>query len=101
MKETDGSLQMMRQGEDMPPNSELERIGETVCLAAANAKAQSNVEHRLGVAQRLGVRWLAGNGADTAFGRTQSFEVSSRHKAVCAPTPHPPQSKTLARRTTR
>jgi hypothetical protein len=39
------------------------------------------------------LRWLAGNGADAALdglGRTEA-------KAVCALTPHPPHSKTLAR----
>jgi len=43
----------------------------------------------------FGVRWLVGNGADTALdglGRTEA-------KAVCALTPHPPHSKTLARST--
>jgi protein ImuB len=41
----------------------------------------------------LGVRWLAGNGADTAF----AHGSSSESKAVCALTPHPPHSKTQAR----
>ena len=40
--------------------------------------------------QRLGVRWLAGNGADTAFARRWCIG----RKAVCALTPHPPHSKT-------
>jgi len=42
----------------------------------------------------FGVRWLAGNGADTALGDLRATGA----KAVCAPNPHPPQSKTLARR---
>ena len=41
----------------------------------------------------LGVRWLAGNGADTALEGARRAEA----KAVCALTPHPPHSKTLAR----
>ena len=41
----------------------------------------------------FGVRWLAGNGADTALGWLATLPV----KAVCALTPHPPHSKTLAR----
>jgi hypothetical protein len=41
----------------------------------------------------FGVRWLVGNGADTAFGRVGAPEA----KAECALTPHPAHSKTLAR----
>jgi len=41
----------------------------------------------------FGVRWLAGNGADTAFGHLRIAGM----KAVCALTPRPPQSKTLMR----
>jgi hypothetical protein len=41
----------------------------------------------------FGVRWLAGNGADTALAGLRRVEA----KAVCALTPHPPHSKTLAR----
>ena len=40
----------------------------------------------------FGVRWLAGNGADTAL----DFLPTTRAKAACALTPHPPQSKSLA-----
>jgi len=43
--------------------------------------------------QGFGVRWLAGNGADTALDGLRRVEA----KAVCALTPRPPQSKTLAR----
>jgi hypothetical protein len=43
----------------------------------------------------FGVRWLAGNRADTALEGPRRAEG----KAVCALTPHPPHSKTLARRT--
>ncbi len=39
------------------------------------------------------MRWLAGNGADTALDSLWRIEA----KAVCALTPHPPHSKTLAR----
>ena len=38
------------------------------------------------------MRWLAGNGADTALDGLRRVEA----KAVCALTPHPPHSKTLA-----
>ena len=41
----------------------------------------------------FGVRWLAGNGADTALEGLRRVEA----KAVCALTPPPPHSKTLAR----
>jgi hypothetical protein len=41
----------------------------------------------------FGVRWLAGNGADTALAGPQRPEA----KAMCALTPRPPHSKTLAR----
>ena len=37
------------------------------------------------------MRWLAGNGADTALAGLWRVEA----KAVCALTPHPPHSKTL------
>ena len=56
--------------------------------------------------QRLGLRWLAGNGADTAFARKQAldvgcscwmFDVSPFAKRCVPLTTHPPQSKTLAR----
>ena len=40
------------------------------------------------------MRCLAGNGADTALDGLGRVEA----KAVCALTPHPPHSKTLARR---
>src|SRR5512145_684353 len=43
--------------------------------------------------QGFGVRWLAGNGADTAL----EFRARVQAKAVCALAPHPPHSKTLAR----
>ena len=39
------------------------------------------------------MRWLAGNGADTALDGLRRVEA----KAVCALTPRPPHSKTLAR----
>ena len=39
------------------------------------------------------MRWLAGKGADTAFPGVRM----SKAKAVCAPTPHPPHSRTLSR----
>ena len=39
------------------------------------------------------MRWLAGNGADTALDGLRRIEA----KAVCALTPHPPHSKTLGR----
>jgi len=39
------------------------------------------------------VRWLAGNRADTAFGDSQAVGAK---KAVCAPTPRPPHSKTAS-----
>jgi hypothetical protein len=42
----------------------------------------------------FGVRWLAGNGADTALDSLQRVEP----KAACALTPHPPHSKTPARK---
>ena len=46
----------------------------------------------------FGVRWLEGNGADTALERgSWHNHETARVKAVCALTPHPPQSKTLAR----
>jgi hypothetical protein len=41
----------------------------------------------------FGVRWLVGNGADTALEGRRRAEA----KAVCALTPRPPHSKTLAR----
>jgi hypothetical protein len=40
----------------------------------------------------FGVRWLAGNRADTALDGLRKAEA----KAVCALTPHPPHSITLA-----
>src|SRR5688572_13971128 len=40
--------------------------------------------------QRLGVRWPAGKGADTALDSRRA----ANSKAVCAPNPHPPHSKT-------
>src|SRR5262249_52217310 len=43
--------------------------------------------------QGRGVRWLAGKGADTAL----EGDGVIQSKAVCAPTPHSPHSKTLAR----
>src|SRR5688572_11671724 len=43
--------------------------------------------------QGFGVRWLAGNGTDTAL----EFKAPVRAKAVCALAPHPPHSKTLLR----
>ena len=43
--------------------------------------------------QGFGVRWLAGNGADTAL----EFMARVQAKAVCALAPHPPHSKALAR----
>jgi len=39
------------------------------------------------------VRWLAGHGADTVLDGLRTVEA----KTVCAFTPHPPHSKTLAR----
>ena len=39
------------------------------------------------------MRWLAGNGTDTALAGLRRTEA----KAVCALTLHPPHSKTLAR----
>lgn len=52
-----------------------------------------NVVKRSECPRGFGVRWLAGNGADTAFGGS----LMAGTKAVCALTPRPPQSKTLAR----
>src|SRR6266545_2448611 len=49
------------------------------------------VDERLGIArEHLGVRWLAGNRADTAlvWGREKSMKQASV-KAVCAPYPSP------------
>src|ERR1017187_5579457 len=46
------------------------------------------------VPRGFGVRWLAGNGADTALDGLRWTKA----KAVYALTPHPPHSKTLARR---
>ncbi len=43
------------------------------------------------------MRWLAGNGADTALDGLRRVQA----KAVCALTPHPPHSRTLARRPSR
>ena len=43
--------------------------------------------------QGFGVRWLAGNGADTAL----EFMARVQSQAACALAPHPPHSKTLAR----
>ena len=43
--------------------------------------------------KRFGLRWPAGNGADTALEGLRRVEA----KAVCALAPHPPHSKTLAR----
>src|SRR5688572_19588838 len=87
-----------------PPQSKtLTRDLQRLSVHGAHARPKSEVEAFHGPPPGFGVRWLAGNRADTAFAQPL-FEMGGwplgalpHSKAVCALTPHPPQSKTLTR----